>query len=86
MDYSADARTLGGLEQRPRVLDREVEGYPAMRVPYPVGVVEDARSQHRPAQPIWVREIQRGHLHPAAEGVLSIRAAGQCSDADALVK
>ena len=76
MDYPADARPLGGLEQRPGVLDREVEGDPAMGVPHPVGVVEDACSLHRAAQPFGIREVQGGHLHPAAEGVLRIRAAG----------
>ena len=57
-----------------------------MRVPHPVGVVEDACSLHRAAQPIGVGEVQGGHLHPAAEGALRIRAAGQCPDAHALVK
>ena len=31
-------------------------------------------------------EVQGGHLHPAAEGVLRIGVAGQCPHADALVK
>ena len=86
MDYPADASPLGSFEQRPRVLDREIEGDPAMGVPNPIGVVEDARSLHRTAQSIGVGEVQWGHLYPAAEGVLRIRAAGQCPDADALVK
>ena len=86
MDYPADASPPGGLEQPPGVLDREVEGDPAVRVPHPVGVVEDACSLHRAAQPVGVGEVQRGHLHPAAEGVIRIRAAGQCPHADALVK
>ena len=40
----------------------------AMGVPNPIGVVEDARSLHRTAQSIGVREVKGGHLHPAAEG------------------
>ena len=86
MDYPADASPLGSFEQRPRVLDREIEGDLAMRVPHPVGVVEDARSLHRVAQPIGVGEVQGSRLHPTAEGVLRIRAAGKCPHADALVK
>ena len=86
MDDPADASPLGGLEQHPGVLDRVVEGGLPVCEPYPVGVVEDVCSKHRVAQPIGVGEVQGGHLHPAAEGVLGIRAAGQCPDADALVK
>ena len=40
-----------------------------MFVPHPVGVVEDARSLHRAARPVWVREVQRDRLHQAAERV-----------------
>ena len=62
VDYPADASPLCSLEQHPGVLDREIEGDPAMAVPHPVGVVEGACSLHREAQPIGVGKVQGGHL------------------------
>ena len=53
--------------------------------PYPVGVVEDARPLHRPAQPVRVREVQRGHFHQTAQWVAPCRSAAEGPHGDALV-
>ena len=85
VNYPADARPLSGLEQRPGVLGGEVEGDLTPSEPYPVGVVEDAGSLYTAAQPVRVREVQRGRLHRAAEeGVGLVRAARERPYADAL--
>ena len=50
--------------------------------PHQVGVVKDACSLLRAAQPVPAGEIQRGRLHQAAEGVLLVLAVGQGPYAD----
>ena len=52
----------------------------------PAGVVEDARSLHRVAQPVRVREVEGSRLHPAAERVAPVGDAGEGRDAHALVE
>ena len=53
--------------------------------PYPVGVIEDPRSLHRPAQPVRVREVHRGHFHETSQWVAPCRWAAKGPYADALV-
>ena len=50
--------------------------------PHQVGVVKDACSLLRAAQPVPAGEVQRGRLHQAAEGVLLVLAVGQGPYAD----
>ena len=46
---------------------------------------EDPRSLHRPAQPVRVREVQRGHFHQAALLVTPCRSTVEGPHGDALV-
>ena len=50
--------------------------------PHQVGVVKDACSLLRAAQPVPAGEVQRGRLHQAAKGVLLVLAVGQGPYAD----
>lgn len=72
--------------QRPGVLHRLLEGGPSSTKPDPVGVVENAGSFHRPAQPIMIGEVQGSRRHPPVEGAFPPKVSSQSPYADALAQ
>ena len=67
----AHARCRGGLDERPAILRRLLEGGPSLPEPNLVGVIEDTGAFRRPAQSLRVGKVQGISHHPRAEGVFS---------------
>ena len=86
MDDPADARCDGRLKQRLGVTDGVVEGDTFAGIANPVGVVEDARPFHRPAQSLRVGEVQRMRFQSARQGVCAVGVSGQRTYPEAIVQ